>query len=312
MSSVSSVGSASPELSETPATCHSPISIEDSKSLSDSGLGFTLGGPDPYPRPEFTDKTEELKWMLQHMAGAFRVFARNGYLEGTAGHISIRDPINPRTFWINPLGKHFGLIKASDMVQVDEDANVINIAKNIFYPESNDNKPISIAVNKAGFKIHSELHRSRPDVWAACHAHTIYGKAYSAFGKELDMINQDVCILYKKHAVYDSFGGIVLEADEGKHIAKALGEKNKAVILKNHGLLTVGQTVDEAAFLFGLMERSCRIQLLVDSCPNNKPDLISDDVAEYTRDNTATPEILYQEFQAELEYETHLDNTYLN
>lgn len=299
-------------------------------------LGFTLGGPDPYPVPEFANKHEKRKWMLQHLAGAFRVFARNGYLEGSAGHISIRDPVDPSTFWINPLGKHFGLMKASDMIQVDEDANVINHAYNIFYPSKGDDQQQqqprlikSVAINKAGFKIHSELHKSRPDVWAACHAHSIYGKAYSTFGKKLDMINQDVCIFYNAHDVYDDFGGIVLDSEEGKHIAAALGQNNKGLILKNHGLLTVGKTVDEAAYLFGLMERSCRIQLLVDSCNSNaniknhnnnttnnnneslQKCLISDEIAQYTFDNTASPEILYQEFQPELEYETHLDDSYM-
>ncbi|VVT56290.1 uncharacterized protein SAPINGB_P004935 [Magnusiomyces paraingens] len=278
--------------------------------------GFSLG-PDPYPRPTFTDKHEQRRWMLQHLAGAYRVFARNGYLEGSAGHLSIRDPVDPTTFWINPLGKHFALIKASDMVQVDEDSNVINVAANILGKNEStvtNKAPRNIAINLAGFKIHSELHKARPDVWAACHAHSIHGKAYSAFGKPLEMINQDACIFYKTHAVYDNFGGIVLDANEGKHIAEALGARNKALILKNHGLLTVGETIDEAAYLFGLMERSCKIQLLADAAEGNrglKKEEIPDQIAQFTWENTASADILYQEFQPELEYETHLDDSYL-
>lgn len=280
--------------------------------------GFSLG-PDPYPRPTFTDKHAERRWMLQHLAGAYRVFARNGYLEGSAGHISIRDPVDPSTFWINPLGKHFGLIKASDMVQVDDDSNVINIAANVLHVDGEEapvQRPIkNISINLAGFKIHSELHKARPDVWAACHAHSIHGKAYSAFGRPLEMINQDACILYNAHAVYDTFGGIVLDANEGKHIAQALGAKNKGLILKNHGLLTVGETVDEAAYLFGLMERSCQIQLLADAAEaggrHGAQCVVPDDIAQFTFENTAAPDILYQEFQPELEYEMHLDDSFL-
>lgn len=304
--------------------------------VGDNGLGFALG-PDPYPVPEFSDLKEKRKWMLQHLAGAYRVFARNGYLEGSAGHLSIRDPIDPSTFWINPLGKHFGLIKASDFVQVDEESNVVNHAYNIFYPEDDASvqnrpkRPPHVAINKAGFRIHSVLHRARPDIWAACHAHSVYGKAYSTFGRPLEMINQDACIFYGSHAVYDSFGGIVLEENEGEKIAEALGASNKSLILKNHGILTVGETVDEAAYLFGLMERSCKIQMLADAAENasnsvsqgastssnGKPvrlskQLIGDEIAKYTYENTATPAILYQEFQPELEYETHLDDSYLN
>ena len=181
------------------------------------------------------------------MAAAFRVFARKGYTEGTAGHISIRDPVDPNTFWINPLGKHFGLLKASDMVHVDHEGNIL--------PDG-----AQVAINAAGFSIHSALHHSRPDVHAACHTHSVYGKAWSAMGKPLAMINQDVCTFYKSHAVYEDFGGVALEAEEGIHISKALGD-GKGVILQNHGLLTVGNTVDEAAYLFTLLEKSCQVQL---------------------------------------------------
>lgn len=84
---------------------------------------------------------------------------------------------------------------------------------------------------------------------AACHAHSTYGKAYAVFGKPLDMMTQDACRFYRSRAVYDNFGGVVLDREEGRQIAKALGG-GKAVILQNHGLLTVGQSVDEAAFWF--------------------------------------------------------------
>lgn len=311
------------------------ITASENHLSTNSHMAFSLG-PNPHPIPQFTDLHEKRKWMLQHLAGAFRVFARNGYTEGSAGHISIRDPIDTSTFWINPLGKHFGLIKASDMIHIDEDTNVIGLAYDIFYPsdstdiENKPPRPTSIAVNKAGFEIHSVLHRSRPDIWAACHSHSIYGRAYSAFGKPLEMIHQDVCMFYGTQAVYNSFGGVVLSDEEGKNLVKALGDKNNVLLLQNHGILTVGNTVDEAAYLFGATERCCRIQLIADAAENasnnvspaasgssdgakNKltKHIIGDEVAKYTFDNTAGPEIFYGEFQVELEYETHLDNSYL-
>jgi ribulose-5-phosphate 4-epimerase/fuculose-1-phosphate aldolase len=89
-------------------------------------------------------------------------------------------------------------------------------------------------INAAAFAIHSEIHKARPDVHAACHAHSVYGKAWSVFGKELDMMTQDSLRFYKSHAVYDNFGGIVLDREEGIRIAKVLG-KGKATILQNHG-----------------------------------------------------------------------------
>ncbi|KAH1707708.1 hypothetical protein KXX40_000503, partial [Aspergillus fumigatus] len=149
------------------------------------------------------------------------------------------------------MGKHFGMLKASDMVQVDENGQVIGGNKT--------------AVNVAGFMIHSAIHRARPDVNAACHAHSPAGKAWSTFGRPLDIINQDTCNFWGTQAVYNSFGGVVLGAEEGNRIADSLGQTGRVMVLQNHGLLTTGSTVDEAAYLFTLMERSCEVQLMVES-----------------------------------------------
>lgn len=92
----------------------------------------------------------------------------------------------------------------------------------------------------------------------------MYGKAWAAFGRELDMISQDVCYFYRSHSIYRNYGGIAFESDEGTSIAHALAD-NKAMILVNHGLITVGETVDEAAYLYTLLEKSCRIQLMVEA-----------------------------------------------
>ena len=97
------------------------------------------------------------------------------------------------------------------------------------------------------------------------------------------MITQDVCTFYDHLAVYDDYGGIVFISDEGQYIAKALGTKNKAAILMNHGLITVGSTVDEAAWLLSLLDRSCDIQLQVEAAAANglKKVIISDEEAAY-------------------------------
>jgi len=105
----------------------------------------------------------------------------------------------------------------------------------------------------------------------------MYGKAWASFGRELDMISQDVCYFYKAHTVYRNYGGIAFESDEGTSIAQALGN-NKAMILANHGLITVGETVDEAAYLYTLLEKSCRIQLMVEATGMNPKDAAQRDV----------------------------------
>src|SRR5207249_2867098 len=110
------------------------------------------------------------------------------------------------------------------------------------------------------FAIHSQVHAARPDIVAAAHAHSLYGKTWSSLGRLLDPITQDVCAFYEDHALFADFTGVVYETAEGERIAKTLGDK-KAVILRNHGLLTVGHTVDEAAWWFITMDRSCQAQL---------------------------------------------------
>ncbi|KIX93913.1 uncharacterized protein Z520_10250 [Fonsecaea multimorphosa CBS 102226] len=249
---------------------------------------LSAGGPVIPGIPLIDDVYSKRAWQLEHLAGAFRVFARKGFTEGNAGHISVRDPVDPNTFWINPVNRHFALLTAQDMVHVDENGEIVG-----------DNK---VAVNTAGFIIHSAIHKARPDINAVCHAHSAAGKAWSTFGRPLDIINQDACTFWNHQAIYTSFGGVVLQKEEGQRIAQALGDSNRVAILQNHGLLTTGHTVDEAAYLFTLMERSCEVQILVESTKIPKR-IIGDAEAEYTYNAAAGPEALYTEFQPDFEYE---------
>lgn len=183
------------------------------------------------------------------------------------------------------LGVHFGLIKVSDLVLLNHDGKPVG---------GNLKRP----ANAAGFQIHGHLHRRYPHVNAACHAHSVNGKAWSTFARPLDMINQDVAILYgKAQAVYGDFNGVVFEPEEGERMANALGPGGKLLILRNHGLLTVGQTVDEAAYLFTLAEKSCEIQLKVDAAAASgiSKNTIDDEVAEHTFHMTSDPVCIFHD-----------------
>ncbi|KAK4503198.1 hypothetical protein PRZ48_006626 [Zasmidium cellare] len=233
------------------------------------------------------------QWLLERMALAFRSFARKGYTDGMAGHISVRDPENPHTFWTNPLARHFALLKASDMILVDYDGKPIG---------GNMSRP----ANAAGFLIHSAVHKARPDVIAACHTHSPYGMAWSSFARPLEMLNQDVAYLYgEAQGVYKDFGGVVLTDEEGEKIAAALGPKGKAMTLRNHGLFTVGTTVEEASFLMGLMERACQCQLLAEAAVGSgiSKVFVPEESAKYTFENSSDTETLYWEGCPDLEYE---------
>src|ERR1700675_608531 len=180
--------------------------------------------------PKFATLAEERQYRKQRLAGAFRLFSRFGFDEGVAGHITARDPEHLDHFWVNPFGMHFGQIRVSDLILVNDRGQVVEGK----YP-----------VNGAAFAIHSQVHAARPDVVAAAHAHSLYGKTWASLRRLLDPITRDVCAFYEDHSLFADFTGVVYETSEGERIAKALGDK-KAVILRNHWLLTVGQCVEEA------------------------------------------------------------------
>jgi ribulose-5-phosphate 4-epimerase/fuculose-1-phosphate aldolase len=135
-------------------------------------------------------------------------------------------------------------------------------------------------VNAAAFAIHSQVHAARPDVVAAAHAHSMYGKSWSSLGRLIDPLTQDACAFFEDHALFDDYTGVVLDTSEGRRIARTLGEK-KAMILRNHGLLTVGRSVDEAVYWFLALERSCHAQLLAEAA--GKPVKIDPEQARLTR-----------------------------
>lgn len=198
---------------------------------------------------------EELIERKTKLAAALRVFGRFGFDEGVAGHITARDPFDEHHFWVNPFGRSFKQMRVSDLIKVDAEGTIVE----------GDG-----ALNQAAFAIHSRIHLARPDVVAAAHSHSIYGKSWSSLGRTLDPLTQDACAFYQDHALFDDFTGVVLDPAEGDRIGEALGQ-NKAVILRNHGLLTVGNTVDAAAWWFITMERTCQAQLLAEAAGTPVP-----------------------------------------
>lgn len=103
-------------------------------------------------------------------------------------------------------------------------------------------------LNTAAYMIHAAVHKARPDVLCAAHSHSIYGRTWCTLGRKLDTLTQDSCAFHDDHVVYDSFNGVVLAEKEGNNIAECLGQK-KAALLQNHGLLTVGHSIEEVRYL---------------------------------------------------------------
>lgn len=257
--------------------------------------------------PRFATPEAEREFRKLHHAAALRWLGTNGYNnEGAGGHVTVRDPIFPDTFWINPHGKSFSHMMPEDLVLVDEHGQILE-GGNMH------------AINPAGYVIHSAVHKARPDVVAVVHCHSVPSKAFSALGCKLEPINQDACRyvsttqqlpvyiipltrynrFYEDHGLYAGFGGIAVDPEEGEHIVAALGS-TKAVILQNHGILTVAKSVDGAAFLFGAMDRCIQAQLLADAASAGRgiqTIKIDRAEAEYTRNNY-NDEMTYIMFQS--------------
>ncbi|MGI9030770.1 MAG: class II aldolase/adducin family protein [Ilumatobacteraceae bacterium] len=257
--------------------------IEDFASgLGHTGEGEATGSIDGVPLtpkavqlsgpPTFDTVEEERLHRKQKLAGALRIFGRFGFGEGVAGHITVRDPEFPDCFWVNPFGLSFRHMRVTDLILVNHSGDVV-------YGDQ--------PVNRAAFVIHSAIHQARPDVVAAAHSHSPYGKSFSSLGIPLAPLTQDACIFYGDHTVITEQGGaVVFDLAAGKELAAAF-PTGKAAIHQNHGLFTVGQTVDEAVFWFITMERSCQAQLMAMAA--GEPKEVRPEYAEYTAQQTGFP-----------------------
>lgn len=232
-----------------------------------------------FPKPPvFEDKHAEREYLKGRLAAAFRIFGKFGFDEGVAGHITIRDPVEPTSFWVNPFGVPFSHINSSDLILVDKEGKVVDGGK-------------VRLLNRAAYMIHHAVHTARPDVACAAHSHSIHGRTFCALGRELEPITQDACAFYNDHALYQQFKGIVLGKEEGENVAKALGNK-KAALLQNHGLLTVGKTIEEAVWWFVSLERCCQSQLMADAAAAGRGGetiKIDHEDAEYTYKSIGSP-----------------------
>ena len=140
-----------------------------------------------------------------------------------AGHITLRDPVEPDTFWVNPFGTPFSLMKASDLIQVNHEAQVIAGGPNRL-------------LNAAAFMIHSAIHAARPEVICAAHSHSLYGRSFCALGRPLDMITQDSCAFYNVRITSFSPLGVWLICIGGKKSAKIVIGSRRIFAIQRRGI----------------------------------------------------------------------------
>ena len=214
------------------------------------------------------DLIESIPVERLHLAAAYRLIAHFGLDDSIFTHISARAPKNEAEhgFLINPFGLRFDEVTASNLVTVDLDGKIIR-------------DDYGKGINAAGFTIHSAVHAARPEVGCVLHTHTVAGVAVSSTKEGILPLNQWSLQFYNRIATHE-YEGIALDLEERERLVADLGTA-KAMILRNHGLLTCGGTVGEAFALMYNLERTCKAQLaLLSSGAELNP--VSDELAEFT------------------------------
>jgi len=184
------------------------------------------------------------------LAALYRLVAHFRMTDIIDTHISARMPGHQDQFLINRYGVMFHEMRASDLVKIDQQGNVIET----------DRAAQELRVNKAGFTIHSAVHGARHDLNFVIHTHTAAGIAVSAQERGLLPISQHALKYYGRLSYHD-YEGIALDLDERERLVADLGPENKAMILRNHGLLAAGRTASEAFQEIYFLERACQAQV---------------------------------------------------
>lgn len=193
------------------------------------------------------DAVSEQEWQVRvDLAAAYRLVAHYGWDDLIFTHLSARVPGPEHHFLINPYGMMFEEITASSLVKINLQGEIVT--------------PSPYFINPAGFTIHSAVHAAREDALCVIHLHTDYGIAVSAQKDGLLPVSQQSLFALASLS-YHEYEGLALNEDEKARLVADLGDKHN-LILRNHGLLTVGKTAAEAFLSMYILERACRIQIL--------------------------------------------------
>ncbi len=191
----------------------------------------------------------DAEWQQRlRLAAAYRAVDHFGWSELTANHISLRVNTEPPEFLINPYGLLYSEITASNLVRIDVAGNVLT--------------PTEYPINPAGFNIHAAIHEARNDAHCVLHVHTVAGMAVSCLKDGLLPLTLEGTDFHDRVGYHD-FEGPSLEVDERGRLATALGSRNIALILRNHGLVTIGETVDSAFLRMYRLMIACEVQMRV-------------------------------------------------
>ena len=197
--------------------------------------------------PPMKDRVGAEEWKIRvDLAAAYRLVAYYGWDDLIFTHLSARVPGPEHHFLLNPYNLMFEEVTASSLVKVDVAGNPV--------------EPSPFITNPAGFTIHSAIHMAREDAHAVIHLHTPHGQAVSAHGEGLLPLTQ-TAMLIRDEVAYHDYEGVAVDLEERERIVADLGTKG-AMLLRNHGTLTVGDNVGEAFIKMYFLERACEAQIL--------------------------------------------------
>ena len=204
--------------------------------------------------PSMRHKVSPAEWQARvDLAACYRLVALYDMSDMIANHISVRVP-GEEAFLINPYGMMYEEITASSLIKIDHEGNIL--AKPEFAGQD-------YGINRAGFVIHSAIHKAKPELMCVTHTHTWAGMAVSALDCGLLPITQTS--MRFTQISYHDYQGVVLDLAMQEALVRDLGDNN-AMILRNHGLLTVGRTIAEAFNALHRLELSCKTQIAAMSC----------------------------------------------
>ncbi len=213
----------------------------------------------------------EEQLIREELTDCYHLAAKMGWTDSIFTHFTVRVP-GEESFLINAFGLNFEEVSSENLVKVTLEGDVVT--------------PEGSFINKAGYTLHSAIHEARPDVNCILHTHTTHGVALSMLEDGLETLSQHSCRYYNRVA-YHEYTGILFDETEKTNLIHSLGDKN-TLILRNHGLVTMGKTIGDAFFLMYNLEHSARTQLMA-MATGQKLTRISAPVADYTSNQMNHP-----------------------
>jgi ribulose-5-phosphate 4-epimerase/fuculose-1-phosphate aldolase len=253
--------------------------MSDPQSLRPRGAGNS-----PLPNPN-------QRQLRIDLAAACRLASRLDWQEAVANHLSVAISADGRHFLMNPLWRHFSRIRASDFLLLDAQADI---------------RQVSVPLDATAWAIHGTMHAHLPRARCILHVHPPYATAWSCLAEpDIKPIDQTCARFYKRVAIDAEYGGLADNVEEGLRLARALADK-RVLMMGNHGVLVVGNTVAEAFDALYSLERACRTLVLAYST-GRALRILSDDIAEKTalawEDGGAQAAALFEQMKTVLDAE---------